>query len=142
MKLTLSEVEKSQENDLWSYQKMVGGFLKAFKSEARRILLTQKPDLDFSELERVTPSDLAKVAAEEETAKKSASKQRKKSKKKATSEKPPFECSLEPSFLPERASTEVGPEIENIVLVPDEQSLIVSADASVLAPESGMDFDI
>ena len=82
------------------------------------------------------PCDLAKVASEEKTAKKSASKQRKKSKKKAAFENPPSECSLEPSFLPERASTEVGPEIENIVLVPDEQSLIVSTDASVL------DFDV
>ena len=53
---------------------MVRGFLKAFKSEARRILLTQESDLDFSELERVTPSDLAKVSTEEEIAKKSASK--------------------------------------------------------------------
>ena len=38
LKLKLSEVEKSREDDLWSYQRMVGGFLKAFKSEAQRIL--------------------------------------------------------------------------------------------------------
>ena len=56
---------------------MVGGFLKAFKSETRRILLTQKYDLDFSELKRVLSSDLVKVAAEEEAAKKSTSKQHK-----------------------------------------------------------------
>ena len=53
---------------------MVGGFLKAFKSEAKRILQTQKSYLDFAELEKVTPSDLAKVASEEEAAKKSTSK--------------------------------------------------------------------
>ena len=75
LKLKLSEVEKAQEDDLRSYQKMVGGFLKAFKSETRRIMLTHNPDLDFSEIDRLAPSDLAKVAAEEEAAKKSASKQ-------------------------------------------------------------------
>ena len=63
---------------------MVGGFLKAFKSETRRIMLTQNSNLNFSEIKRLTPSDLAKVVAEEEATKKSASKQRKgqKSKKK------------------------------------------------------------
>ena len=70
--MKVSELGKSREDDLRSYQRMVGGFLKTFKFETQRILLTQKYDLDFYELERVTPSDLAKVAAEEEAAKKSA----------------------------------------------------------------------
>ena len=121
---------------------MVGGFLKAFKSKAWRIMLIQNSDLYFSEIEMLTPSDLAKVAAKEEATKKSASKQRKKSKKKAASEKPSFECPLESSLLPEGVSIEEGPKAENIVLVPDDQSLIVSVDASILAPESGMDYDI
>ena len=38
-------------------------------------------DLDLSELEKMTPSHLAKVAKEEEDAKKSVSEQRKKKKK-------------------------------------------------------------
>ena len=95
-------MEKVREDDLRSYQRMVGGFLKAFRSEAWRILLTQKFDLDFLELKRVTPSDLAKVVTEEEAAKKFISKQRKKSKKKVAFQKPPSECPLEPSpFLRE-----------------------------------------
>ena len=53
---------------------MVGGFLKAFKSKAKRLLLCQNYGLDFSKIEKLSPSDLAKVAAEEEVAKKSASK--------------------------------------------------------------------
>ena len=83
---------------------MVSGFLKAFKFETQRILLTQKSCLDFSEIKRVTSSDLAKVAAEEEVAKKSASKQRKgqKVKKKVVSEKPSFECPEDTSLLLER----------------------------------------
>ena len=75
MKLKVSEVEKSREEDLRSYQRMVGGFLKAFKSEALRILLAQNSDLNFSEIKRLTPSELAKVTTEEEAAKKSTSKQ-------------------------------------------------------------------
>ena len=81
LKLKLSEVEKAlsevkiaREDNLRSYQRMVGGFLKAFKSKAKRIMQIQKFDLNFSELEKVIPSDLAKVASEEEAAKKSASK--------------------------------------------------------------------
>ena len=74
LKLKVAELEKSRVDDLRSYQKIVGGFLKAFKSETWKILLTHKSDLDFSELEKVMPSDLAKVAAKEEAAKKSASK--------------------------------------------------------------------
>ena len=45
LKLKLFEIEKSlseerrtREDDLRSYQRMVGGFLRAFKSEAKRIL--------------------------------------------------------------------------------------------------------
>ena len=75
MKLKVAELEKSRQDDLKSYQRMVGGFLKDFKSKTPRILLTQKSDLDFSELERVSPTDLAKVATEEEATKKSTSKQ-------------------------------------------------------------------
>ena len=88
LKLKLAEVEKSlseaekslfeekriRKNDLRSYQRMVGGFLRAFKSETKRILQSQRSDLDFSELEKMTPTYLAKVAKEEEEAKKSASK--------------------------------------------------------------------
>ena len=37
--LKMSQVERSRENDLRYYQRMVGGFLKVFKSETRRILL-------------------------------------------------------------------------------------------------------
>ena len=89
-------------------------------------------------MERVTPSDLAKVAAEEEAAKKSASKQWKKYKKKAASEKPPSEYPLEPNLLSKGVSTEKGPEADDISLVPDDHS----ADASLVAPESGIDIDI
>ena len=88
LKLKLAEVEKSLseaekslseerriwEDDLQSYQRMVRGFLRAFKSKTKRILQIQKSDLNFSELEKMTPTDLAKVAKEEEDAKKSASK--------------------------------------------------------------------
>ena len=75
LKLKLSEVERSREDDLRYYQRMVGGFLKAFKSETQRLLLAQNFYLDFSELERLAPSDLAKVVAEEDATKKSAFKQ-------------------------------------------------------------------
>ena len=75
LKLKLSEVEKSREDDLRSYQRMVGGFFKAFKSEAKRLLLCQNSGLDFSEIVKLTPSDLAKVVTEEEAAMKSACKQ-------------------------------------------------------------------
>ena len=57
--------------------------------------------MDFSELEKMTPTDLAKVAKEEEDAKKFASEQRKKLKGKKTNEKPPSESSIVPSLLPE-----------------------------------------
>ena len=106
LKLKLAEVEKSlseerrtRENDLRSYQRMVGGFLRAFKSETKRILQIQKSDLDFLELEKMTPTDLAKVAKEEEDAKKSASKQRKRLKKKNTNKKPPSESPFISSLL-------------------------------------------
>ena len=72
---SLSEEKRIWEDDLRSYQRMVGGFLKAFKSETKRILLGQRSDLDLSELEKMTPSHLAKVAKEEEEAKRSASEQ-------------------------------------------------------------------
>ena len=121
---------------------MVGGFLKAFKSEAKRLLLCQNSGLDFFEIEKLSPRDLAKVAVEEEAAKKSASKQRKKSKKKSASEKPPSKYPLEPSLLPEGVSTEVEPKAGDLSLVPDDQSLIASGDANVLAPESEMEFDV
>ena len=52
---------------------MVKKFFKAFKSECRRILLAQHPDLDFSELEKITSNDLAKLAAEDEALKNSSS---------------------------------------------------------------------
>ena len=39
LKFKVSELEKSREDDLRSYQRMVEGFLKAFKSETRRILV-------------------------------------------------------------------------------------------------------
>ena len=96
---------------------MVGGFLKAFKSKTRRILQIQKSDLDFSELEKKTPTDLAKVAKEEEAAKKSASKQRKKLKKKNASEKPPSEYPLKSSLLPEGSSAEAGADADDCTLV-------------------------
>ena len=117
---------------------MVGGFLKAFKFETRRIILTQNSDLNFSEIEKLTPSDLSKVATEEEAAKKSASKQWKKFKKKAASEKPPSECPLEPNSLSEGVSTEAGSEDDDIILVPDGPS----TDANLVAPESGIDIDV
>ena len=103
--------------------------------------MTQKFDLDFSELERVTPNNLVKVVAEEKAAKKSASKQLKvqKSKKKAASKKPASEYHLNPSLPPERVSIETEPEAENVVLVLDEQSLTMSADTSLIAPKSRMD---
>ena len=117
---------------------MVRSFLKAFKSKANRLLLGQNSSLDFSEMEKLSPSDLAKVAAEEEAAKKSASKQWKKSKKKAASEKSPSESSLEPNLLPEEVSTGVRPKAADITLVPDDQSV----DANLVAPESGIDINV
>ena len=135
LKLKLSEVERSREDDLRSYQRMVRGFLRAFKSEARRILQSQRSDLDFFELERVTPTDLAKVAKEEEAAKKSASKQRKKLKRKTASEKPHSECPLEPSLLLEGSSAEAGAEADECALALNDQLI----DADLVAPESGTD---
>ena len=55
---------------------MVKRFLKAYKSESRRILLAQHGDLDFSELEKLTSNDLARLATEEDAIKMSVSKQR------------------------------------------------------------------
>ena len=72
---SLSEEKRIREDDLRSYQRMVGGFLRAFKSETKRFLQSQRSDLDLSELEKMTPSHMAKVAKEEEDAKKSASEQ-------------------------------------------------------------------
>ena len=105
---------------------MVGGFFKAFKSETQRILLTQKSNLDFSELEKVSPSDLAKEAVEEEADKKSASKERKgqKVKKKAISEKPSSQCPGDTGLLQEIVSIEVEPSADNVILVPEDQSLM------------------
>ena len=140
----MPELKKSRQDDLKSYQRMVEGFLKAFKSETQRILLTQKSNLDFSELERVSPSDLVKVAAEEEAAKKFTSKQRKgkKVKRKAVSKKPSFKCHEDMSLFPKRVSIKADPSAENVVLVPDDQSLTMSVDASLVAPKSGMDVDV
>ena len=94
--------------------------------------------MDFAELEKVTPSNLAKVASEEEVVKKSASKQRKKSKRKAISEKPPSECPLEPSLLPVGLSTEVGPEAIDSTLISSDQ--LVNVD--FVAPKSRVDIDV
>ena len=132
---SLSEVKRDREDDLRSYQRMVGGLLRAFKSEAKRILQIQKSDLDFSELEKVTPTDLAMVAKEDEAAKKSASKQWKKLKKKTASEKPPSECPLEPSLLPEGSSVEAGADTDDCTLVFSDQLI----DADPIASESGTD---
>ena len=109
-----------------------------FKSKTRRIMLTQNSDLDFFEIDRLAPSDLAKVGAEEKAAKKSASKQRKKSKKKAASEKPPSECPLELSQLSEGLSTEAGPEAEDSTLVSNDQL----ADVDLVAPDFGIGIDV
>ena len=117
---------------------MVGGFLKTFKSETRRIILTQNSDLNFSKIEKLTPSDLAKVAAEEESTKKSASKQRKKCKKKAASEKLSSESLLELNLLLEGVSTRTGPEADDITLVSDDPSAV----SNLVASESGIDIDI
>ena len=57
----MSEEKQIREDDLRSYQRMVGGFLRAFKSETRRVLRSQRSDLDLSELEEMTPSHLEKV---------------------------------------------------------------------------------
>ena len=62
---SLSEEKRIQEDDLRSYQRMVGDFLRAFKSETKRILQSQRSDLDISELQKMTPSHLVKVAKEE-----------------------------------------------------------------------------
>ena len=141
MEKSLSEVEKSlseerriREDDLRSYQRMVRSFLRAFKSKTKRIFQSQRFDLDFSELEKMTPTYLAKVAKEEKEAKKSASEQRKKLKKKKTNEKPPFESPLAPSLLPD-SSAEVIAEAESNTIVLDD--LVDGTD--VVAPESGID---
>ena len=102
------------------------------------MLLTQRSDLDLSELESVMPSDLVKVADAEEVAKKSTSKHRKKSKKKAASEKPPSECPLELSQLPEGLSTEAGPKAEDSTLGLNDQLV----DADVVAPDFGIGIDV
>ena len=91
--------------------------------------------MDFSELERFTPTDLAKVAKEEEAAKKFASKQRKKLKKKTAFEKPPSECYLEPSLLPEGSSAEAGAEADECSLALNDQLI----DVDSVALESGAD---
>ena len=114
---------------------MVGGFLRAFKSETKRILQSQRSDLDFLELEKMTPTDLAKVEKEEEDAKKFASKQWKKLKKKNAPEKPPSESPLVLSLLLEGSSTEATAEARNSTIVLDD--LVIGAD--VVAPESRTD---
>ena len=85
-----------------------------------------------------------KVVTEEEATKKFASKQwkGKKVKKKATSEKPSSECPLNPSLLQEKVPNEVDPLAENVVLVSDDQLLTISTDASLVAPEFGMDVGV
>ena len=108
---------------------MVGGFLRAFKSETKRILQSQRSDLNLSELEKMIPSHLAK---EEEDAKKSASEQRKK-KKKIAKEKPQTESPTVPSLPPEGSSAEAIVEINTVVL----DDLVSGAD--VIAPEFGTD---
>ena len=129
---SLSEEKRTREDDLRTYQRMVGGFLRAFKSETRRVLQSQRSDLDLSELDEMTPSHLARVAKEEEDARKSASEQRKKKKKNAK-EKPSSESPIAPSLLPEGSTAEATTEINTIVL----DDPIASAD--VIAPESGTD---
>ena len=89
--------------------------------------------MDFSELERVTPTDLAKVIKEEEAAKKSTSKQRKKLKKRTASEKPLSECPLEPSLLPEGSSAEAGADAGECTPILSDQ--LTGAD--LVAPEFG-----
>ena len=111
---------------------MVGGFLRAFKSETRRVLQNQRSDLDLSELEEMTPSHLARVAKEEEDARKSTSEQRKKKKKNAK-ETPPTESSTVPSLQPEGSTAEATAEVDTVVL----DDPVASAD--VIAPESGTD---
>ena len=106
---------------------MVGGFLRAFKSETRRVLLSQRPDLDLSKLEEMTPSHLAKVAKDEEDTKKAASEQRKK--KKHVQEKPPSMPSTTPNLTPEGSTAEAT--ADTIVL---DESV---AGSDVIAPESG-----
>ena len=85
-----------------------------------------------------------KVVAEEEAAKKFASKLWKgqKVKKKAVSEKSSFECPGDTCLLQERVSIEVEPSANNVILVPEDQSLVVSADTSLTAPEFRMDVDM
>ena len=135
---SLSEEKRIREDDLRSYQRMVGGFLRAFKSETRRVLQNQRPDLDLSELEEMTPSHLARVAKEEEDARKSASEQRKKKKKK-TKEMPPTESSTVPSLQPEGSAAEATTTAEATA----ETNTVVSDDpvvcADVIVPESGAD---
>ena len=135
---SLSEEKRIREDDLRSYQRMVGGFLRAFKSETRRVLQNQRSDLDLSELEEMTPSHLARVAKEEEDARKSASEQRKKKKKK-TKETPPTESSTVPSLQPEGSAAEATTTAEttaeaNTVVL---DNPVVVAD--VIVPESGAD---
>lgn len=134
LRLKVAEVEKSREEDLASYRKMVGGFLKAFKSEVRRILHAQNPELDLSEIEKVSPSDLAKVAAEEEAAKKSASRQRKEqrvAKKKTTAKEPSSEPSTDPNLPREEISVGTEPSV-----VVENQPVNVSLGVGSVPPES------
>ena len=113
---------------------MVGGFLRAFKSETRRVLQSQRSDLDLLELEEMTHSHLARVAKEEEDARKSASEQRKKNMKK-TKEIPPTESSNVLSLQPEGSTAEATATAEANIVVLDDP--VTSAD--VIAPESGTD---
>ena len=90
----------------------------------------QKSDLDFLELEKMTPTDLAKVAKEEEDAKKSASKQQKKLKKKNTNEKPPSESPLVSNLLLEGSSAEAVAEAGDSTIILDDP--VVGADVAAL----------
>ena len=87
---------------------------------------------------------MTKVATEKKAAIKSTSKLRKgqKVKKKAVSEKSSFECPRDTCLLQERVSIEVEPFANNVILVPEDQSLVVSADTSLTAPEFRMDVDM
>ena len=59
--------------------------------------------------------------------------------KKAAFEKLPSECPLNLSLTPERVSIEMEPKAEDVFLIPDDQPLTMSVDASSIALKSRMD---
>ena len=105
--------------------------------------MTQKPDLDFFELEKLIPNDLARLASKEDIARKSMFKQRKDpkvTKKSATAKRSSSEQLINPNVAGEKSFITAGNTPRDITLIFMVQALRGSDSAPVdatLPLESG-----